>query len=154
MIQWEDVNLEEGWINITKTAKCDRGRMYIQYHPKTEQSVRRVYISDNITSFLKGIGGTNENSNELILKNKLGSLYSTSALRVSWMIVCDKLGVPYKNLHALRHSWATMALENDIPVHTVSKMLGHKSIATTLDVYKSVFTEQKQEAAKIMNDLV
>ena len=68
--------------------------------------------------------------------------------------MCAELNIPYKGMHALRHSWATRALEKKVEVHTVSKMLGHKSVATTMDIYQSVFTEQKIKAAQIMNDVV
>lgn len=86
-----------------------------------------------------------------MLPNEHGNIYQTSALRSRWVKVCAELQIPYKNLHALRHSWATRALENKVEVNTVSKMLGHKSVATTMDIYQSVFTEQKKEAALIMD---
>ena len=129
--------------------------MIIQNHPKTEQSVRQVYMSDNTATVLKSIKDNKHTRKEdLLLPNAHGNIYHTSALRSRWMKVCAELKIPYKNLHALRHSWATRAIENKVEVQTVSKMLGHKSIATTMDIYNSVFAEQKKEAAKIMNSVV
>ena len=129
--------------------------MIIQHHPKTEQSIRRIYLSPKVIRYISNIGirdkRSNLNKENLLLPNKHGQIYQTSALRSRWIKVCAKLEIPYKNLHALRHSWATRALENKVEVHTVSKMLGHKSVATTMDIYQSVFTEQKKEAAIIMD---
>ena len=155
-LTWDDVNLEEGTININKTAVNHGGHMVIQNHPKTEQSMRQIYIADNTVVFLRRLKANSklEETRDLVLYNEHGNIYHTSALRSRWMKVCAELQIPYKNLHALRHSWATRAIENKVEVQTVSKMLGHKSIATTMDIYNSVFAEQKKEAAKIMNSVV
>ena len=153
-LTWDDVDLDNGTINITKTAVNNRGHMVIQNHPKTEQSVRQIYMADNTIAFLRRLKDSTVARKGLVFPNEQGNLYHTSALRSRWVKVCAELQIPYKNLHALRHSWATRAIDNKVEVHTVSKMLGHKSIATTMDIYKSVFAEQKQEAARIMNDIV
>lgn len=156
-LTWNDVNLDEGWIIVNKTAVNRRGHMVVQNHPKTEQSVRKIYIADNTKDFLKRLQCSDKagkEGNKLVFKNEHGNIYHTSALRSRWIKVCAELNIPYKGMHALRHSWATRALEKKVEVHTVSKMLGHKSVATTMDIYQSVFVEQKIKAAQIMNDVV
>lgn len=159
-LTWDDVDLKEGSIMINKTAINQRGYMTVQNHPKTEQSVRKIFLSQNTVDVLKRLKNIYEHSDKinvkgrLVIPNEQGNIYHTSALRSRWIKVCAELGIPYKNLHALRHSWATRALEKHVEVHTVSKMLGHKSIATTMDIYQSVFSEQKIEAAKLMNDVL
>ena len=156
-LTWEDVNLDEGWVMVNKTAVNRRGHMVVQNHPKTEQSVRRVYVADNTKEFLRQQWRDNanlESSTQLVFPNEHGNIYHTSALRSRWIKVCAELDIPYKGMHALRHSWATRALEKKVEVHTVSKMLGHKSVATTMDIYQSVFSEQKIKAAQIMNDVL
>ena len=156
-LTWDDVNLDEGWIMINKTAINYNGHMIVQDHPKTEQSVRRIYLAENTIHFLRKLNLTVHSEykeGDLVFSNTYGNLYHTSALRSRWIKVCDKIGIPYKNLHALRHSWATSALSRGAEVHTVSKMLGHKSIATTMDIYKTVFVEDKKRAAEIMNDVL
>ena len=154
-LTWDDVNLDERFIMINKTAINYNGHMMIQDHPKTEQSVRKIYISENTAIFLRRLKVSNVGKEGfLVLPNTYGNLYHTSALRSRWIKVCAKLDIPYKNLHALRHSWATRALRKGVELHTVSKMLGHKSIATTMDIYKTVFIEDKKKAAEIMNDVL
>jgi integrase len=49
--------------------------------------------------------------------------------------------------HALRHTAATLALGVGVPLTTVSKMLGHSSVAITADVYGSVLEAHQREAA-------
>ena len=154
-LTWDDVNLKEGYIDINKTAVKTKGRIIVQPHPKTGQSNRRIYLSDNTKCYLQRLEGINEVTNgSLVLPNRNGNIYNVSTLRQHWMSTCEKLKIPYKSMHALRHSWATRALEGGIDVQTVSKMLGHKSVATTMDTYQSVFSERKIEAAKMMNQFV
>lgn len=154
-LTWDDINLKEGYIDINKTAVKTKGGIIVQPHPKTGQSNRRVYLSEKTVCFLQRLEGINEiTRGSLVLPNRNGNIYNVSTLRQHWIRTCEKLKIPYKSMHALRHSWATRALEANIDVQTVSKMLGHKSVATTMDIYQSVFSERKIEAANIMNQFV
>ena len=61
-------------------------------------------------------------------------------------------GVENTNVHALRHTSATRALESNIPVKVVSKILGHANIQITLDTYTHVLPELQEEAMQIIAD--
>ena len=158
-LTWDDVNLKKSYVYVNKTAVNYRGTMIVRDHPKTEQSVRVVYIANNTKLFLEAmkalqISKESDNRRNLVFPNNQGNIYHTSALRSRWIKLCAELNIPYKGMHALRHSWATRAFEKHIEVQTVSKMLGHKSVATTMDIYQSVFAEHKIKAAQIMNSVV
>ena len=56
--------------------------------------------------------------------------------------------------HDLRHTFATLALQNGVDVKTVSSMLGHYSAGFTLDTYAHVTTSAKREAAKTMGNIL
>ncbi|MEE1073148.1 MAG: tyrosine-type recombinase/integrase [Cellulosilyticum sp.] len=43
-----------------------------------------------------------------------------------------KIGIPYKNFHSLRHTYATHLFENNVPIKTVQSLLGHKDIVSVL----------------------
>ena len=70
-----------------------------------------------------------------------------------WKRTCAAAGVPYKSLHSLRHTFATRALEKGIDVKTVSSILGHKDVVTTMNLYQDVYSKQKIRVAEIMDDL-
>lgn len=57
-----------------------------------------------------------------------------------------RLGLPKIRLHDLRHTWATIALENDVPAKVVQDRLGHRSVSITLDMYTRT-TDPVQDAA-------
>ena len=57
-------------------------------------------------------------------------------------------GMTGVGLHTLRHSFATHMLEAGVPLHTVSELLGHSSVAVTGDVYGHVSTEGARSAVE------
>ena len=56
-------------------------------------------------------------------------------------------GVKPIKFHGLRHTCATLLLSAGVPVHVVSKRLGHKSVATTLEIYAHALPSQQADAA-------
>ncbi len=49
--------------------------------------------------------------------------------------------MPYRNFHSLRHTYATRLFENNVPIKTIQALLGHKDIATTMNIYTHVMPE-------------
>ena len=65
--------------------------------------------------------------------------------------VLKRAGLPSIRFHDLRHTFATLALQNGVDIKTVSGMLGHYSAGFTLDTYAHVTTSAKREAANTMS---
>ena len=63
-------------------------------------------------------------------------------------------GLPKVRFHDLRHTFATMALQNGVDVKTVSSMLGHYSAGFTLDTYAHVTTDAQLKAAQTMGNIL
>jgi integrase len=61
------------------------------------------------------------------------------------------LGMRGVGLHTLRHSFATHMLAACAPLHTVSELLGHSSVAVTGDVYGHVSTEGARSAVQLLS---
>ena len=71
----------------------------------------------------------------------------------AWFFISFCLGV-YEHLPDLRHTFATLALQNGVDIKTVSGMLGHYSAGFTLDTYTHVTTSAKREAANTMGNIL
>jgi integrase len=63
-------------------------------------------------------------------------------------------GLPRLTLHGLRHTWATLALEQGIHPRVVQERLGHSTIAITLGIYSHVAPTLHAEAAQLVAELV
>ena len=68
--------------------------------------------------------------------------------------VLKRAGLPKVRFHDLRHTFATLALQNGVDIKTVSGMLGHFSAGFTLDTYAHVTTAAQREAANTMGTVL
>ena len=154
-LKWEDINFKEKYMIITRTVTDgydEYGKhTHIFSSPKSECSNRKIYIPDKILEFLKE------------LKRKSNSFYVISKSKEPKFIRCyqdsykrllSKIGIKYKNFHALRHTFATRAIERGIDYKTLSNILGHKSVNITLNIYVDSTEYLKQKAVTKMNYLL
>ena len=68
--------------------------------------------------------------------------------------VLKRAGLPKVRFHDLRHTFATLALQNGVDIKTVSGMLGHYSAGFTLDTYAHVTTAAQKEAARALGKVL
>ncbi|MCI1716509.1 MAG: tyrosine-type recombinase/integrase [Clostridium sp.] len=59
----------------------------------------------------------------------------------------------HKKFHALRHTYATKQFENDIPLKTVSMLLGHSSIEITANIYTHVLKKEKEKSIDLLSNI-
>jgi integrase len=67
-------------------------------------------------------------------------------------IAATKADVRRIGVHTLRHTYATTALLNRVPIHVVSRNLGHSSIAITADIYGHLTDEAARSAAQVVSE--
>ena len=72
----------------------------------------------------------------------------------AWTRLRKSLGLDHVRLHDLRHFQATMLLQSGIPVKDVSKRIGHRDAATTLNVYAHVLESTDRRSADVIGDLL
>lgn len=155
-LTWDDVDFDTNAININKTAVSLHGSMVIQPHTKTAAGTRTIYVSDVVMDWLRDVKYKQDedlNYRNLVFPNNNYNITNSANAIAHWRKICAMLDIEYSGMHALRHTWATRALEKGIDVKVVSGMLGHKNIITTMNIYQDVLPDKKLEAANIMSDL-
>lgn len=155
-LTWDDVNITTGEICINKTAVAIHGSMTIQDRTKTAAGTRRIFVGQNITEWLAWHKSTLDedlNYHNLVFPNRRYNITNQANAILLWKNIQLKLGIEHQGMHALRHTWATRALEEGIDIKVVSQMLGHKNIITTMNVYQDVLDLEKQKAACTLNAL-
>nr|DAH12808.1 MAG TPA: Integrase [Caudoviricetes sp.] len=155
-LKWDDIDFEQKKISISKTAISYHGSMIIQNHPKTDNSVRTIYMVNPLYDYLKKIHSSqNPETNifNLVVPTSRYTIQNPSNLRKYWKRMCAEIGIRYDGLHVLRHTWATRALEEGMDVKTVSDLLGHKNVITTMNIYQDSLDEHKRKEVKKINQL-
>lgn len=139
-MKWKDIDLRMGVIHVQRTLSRlyrkgkDGGCTEIVIgSPKTPCSHRDIPISDDLMKLLPKLAGGRK-GDEFILTASLKPT-EPRAYRNFFNSFQDQLGIPRRNFHALRHSFATRCIEAGFDAKTVSVLLGHSSINTTLDLY-------------------
>ena len=91
-----------------------------------------------------------QNRYGLVFTDSVGNSCKKSTVYNHFKRICRKLGYPKIRFHDLRHTFATISLQNHDNVKTVSQNLGHATVAFTLDIYGHVSDEMRRESAAKM----
>ena len=148
-LKWSDLNFTTGELRIDKQITAMHGELFIS-EPKTKASIRTVILPPPLLKILSEYKKTVDS--KWIFPSPLDSTKPRhpSAVRKRLQLILERAGCPKVRFHDLRHTFATMALENGMDVKTLSSTIGHVSSATTIDIYSHITnTMQRQAAAKI-----
>lgn len=149
-LRWCDVDTAEGVIKVRHTLQ----RIYIiegeTRHtellldtPKTANSVRDIPMSSELLKMLKSLNKV-VNENYYVISNDIRPI-EPRTYRNYYKKLCKQLDIPELKFHGLRHSFATRCIESKADYKTVSVLLGHSNISTTLNLYVHPNKEQKKK---------
>lgn len=148
-LKWEDIDTDKGILKVSKTVyriyHTDNPRKkseVVVSTPKTKYSFRSIPIPDEIISIVRKLS-SNSNLGNFLLTNQLFPIEPRS-FRNYYKKLLDKLNLPQLKYHALRHSFATRCIEGKCDYKTVSVILGHSDISTTLNLYVHPSYDQKK----------
>lgn len=144
-LKWEDVDTQRGLISVNKTvyrAKDMEGiyRLHIAT-PKTAASERLIPLPKHISSMLER--DRLDAVSEFVVESKKGESIPIRSYQQLFKRLAENSGVRCMNFHALRHTFATRAIERGIDVRTVADILGHKDVAMTLNRYAHCMIDHK-----------
>lgn len=90
----------------------------------------------------------------LLFSTKSGNTLSFETLTLRFKKAIKASGLKDVSLHMLRHSFASMAILNDINIKVVSEMLGHSNISITADTYMHVIDQKKKDAVTSLDAVI
>lgn len=144
-LTWNDIDLKSGTLYIRKTCHDGyegNGYKKIIDTPKTASSKREIPLSKPLVSVLKE--QKRQSKSEYVITGTDGKIISKRSYQNTFGVVLKRLNIPHMGLHALRHTFATRALECGMDVKTLSEILGHTNAAMTLNVYAHSLPEHKR----------
>lgn len=161
-LKWEDVDLEYGVLRVRRTLTRVKGRLSLG-EPKTAKGRRSVRLTNSAVEAVRA-----HLSRQLQEIDRLGSLYEdggivfasvrgtllnpTNLRKRSFAPLLEKAGLPAIRFHDLRHTCATILLARNVNPKIVSEMLGHATVAITLDTYSHVLPNMQDGAALALED--
>ena len=154
-LKWGDIDLQTETISINRTIE----RIYViegnARHteliigtPKTKNSIREIPMSRELLKVIRPLKKV-MNDDFFILTNEAKPT-EPRTYRNYYKDLLKKLDIPDLKFHGLRHSFATRCIESQCDYKTVSVILGHANISTTLNLYVHPNMEQKKKCINRM----
>ena len=149
--KWTNVDWKNGIIKIRRSITRINGEI-VESTLKTKNSYRVMTISQQAIEVLKEQKA--KTNDTYIFPSPNGGPISPDSVNNMLKRVLARAGIPKVRFHDLRHTFATIALQNGVDIKTVSSMLGHFSAGFTLDTYAHVTTSAQKEAAETLGQIL
>ena len=175
-LTWDAVDFEKRTLTVNKTLEFRHAQQHWRAGPpKTQQSYRTIPLTDRAYDILKDIWESREGRKESPLLSQTleymdrhtgvtSQLVMRDLVFINWRTgepaknssydthlykLCDEARINRFCMHALRHTYATRAIESGMQPKVLQKLLGHASIQTTMDRYVHVTTDSMDQAVKL-----
>ena len=149
------IDITRGVLTINKT--CYEGRdktgkyVRITESPKTNTSIREVPVPKQLLILMKA--WKKKSYSKYVVSNADKGISLRGYQRIFERLL-NRIKIPHKGFHALRHTFATRALECGMDVKTLSEILGHKNTNITLNRYVHSLMEHKREMMNRVGRLI
>ena len=157
-LKWTDIDFLNKRIYIDKSCSYITGKGYVTSKPKTNNSIRYIFIHDYLIDVLKDLYEyklkTEPNfkdsdyvfgiNNELLSKSTITRYFRTYT---------NQAGVKQIRIHDLRHSHVALLIHLKQDPLVIKKRLGHSDIAITLNVYGHLYDEKDREVIDILDEV-
>ena len=159
-LKWNNFDMDENVVKVRHTVQriyiVDEEVKYTKIvvnEPKTKESNRDIPLSSELLKIIKPILKV-VNSDFYVLSNDEKPI-EPRTYRNYYKKVLKNLEIPYLKFHGLRHSFATRCIESKNSVKTVSVILGHSNITTTMNLYVHPDNAEKKRCIeKMLKDIL
>ena len=148
-LRWEHVDLEGG-ILLVREVRTEVGGVVVLKEPKTRTSVRRLGIAGlrDLPGLLRRTRDSRPGAGprDYVVLRPDGQPPKPDQLTHDLLVAVRRNGLPPITLHGLRHSFASVANSQGVPMFDISRTLGHSSIAVTSNIYTHLFDDTESSA--------
>ena len=144
-LEWRDLDFAKGILTVQKSChdKWEEGAYKkVIESPKTDSSLRVIPLPKQLLPMLKA--AKKESQSSFVISGKGGKVVSVRSYQMTFDLLLQKLGLPHRGFHALRHTFATRALECGMDARTLAELMGHTNPTITLKRYAHSMIEHKQ----------
>jgi len=163
-LRWDDIDLDSSSIRVRRTlTRPENGKRFALGKPKTKKSCRTVRLTQRAVEALKRHrarqaeeklkAGSLYQDQGLVFASVNGGLINPSNLRQrSFASLLKRADLPHITFHDLRHTCASLLFQRNVHPKFVQELLGHASVAITLDTYSHMLPGMGSEAADAMGE--
>ncbi|EOO20037.1 site-specific integrase [Bacillus cereus] len=159
-LRWGDIDFDKNVIYIRQTLTQ---AAEIKVGAKNASSVRSIHIPDKLIGELKAhrktvleerlYYGEKYEDNDLVVGTRTGKPMIPRNLRKEFYNLTEKLGLPKIRFHDLRHTHATLLIQQNINVKLIADRLGHSDIETTLNTYSHVLPDMQKSVSEQLDKI-
>lgn len=165
-LSWDCVDFERGVINVVKQLRKDhRGGSTYEFSSLKNGKTRVITPAPVVFDVLRKVkrqqeewakcaGDSFNNRHNLVFTNEIGSHLTSVTVYNHLKAILKRIGLENTRFHDLRHTYATISLQNGDDIKTVSDNLGHATVAFTLDVYGHVTDQMRKASAERMQTFI
>lgn len=152
-LEWKDIDFEHDLIHVRRTSQYTSEKGIYTDTTKTRKSKRVSKMPASIMNLLRQFkADQNEEASRLGTKwedyDRLFTKWNGAPMNpqtpFEWLKgYCERIGIPFRNIHSLRHLHASLLIFEGVDVVAVSEDMGHSVVGTTLNLYSHMFQEAK-----------
>ena len=164
-LTWDCVDFERQTIHLYRQLRLLEGTGQYAFTPLKNKKEREIYPPACVFDVLKEVrkkqteqrircGPAWKNDKNFVFTKEDGSHLSHKGAYQAFKRITRLCGITQVRVHDLRHTYATLSLQNGVDPTTVSRMLGHATVSFTLDVYTHMTNSSAHGAAVKMQDYI
>ncbi|WP_261303973.1 tyrosine-type recombinase/integrase [Paenibacillus andongensis] len=157
-LEWKNVDLEQGTIYVKQSISDFINGNPVIKEPKTKKSTRKINLSDAVWEELREyhdyckqlwveLEKTRDNDHFFVFFNQYGRAFYPESPYLWFRGFLKKQNLKYIKFHDLRHTSATLLINQGVHAKIISERLGHANITTTMNIYGHVLSKADKEAA-------
>jgi integrase len=156
-LRWSDIDLNAGTLQVQRTLSQARGKILIQ-PPKTKAGRRKIPLPAFVLAALhrhRSKSPVVPHPTAWVFPNRRGGLLGRgNFFSCCWKPLRDAAGIPKTRFHDLRHTTATLLLQNGVHPKVVQTVLGHSRFGITMDLYSHMVDGMQNEAAIALDSAI
>lgn len=165
-LKWSDVDFDNGYIFIHESrVVVESGKEYTK-EPKTQAGIRKIYVPQHLIQVLKEYQqryrinkiklGKDFADREYVVSKQNGNPLSPQGISNCYLrfMKRHKEEIRYLKFHGLRHTYASVLIEQGENPKTVQHNLGHADVSLTLQIYSHSYESAQRQAAETLNSTI
>ena len=150
-LMWSDIDLDNLTLSVNRAAYVENGK--VDTHEPKWKSYRTIPISQELSDLLRSL----PHESLYVFPNRRKRVWDPNSFSRKLSEFMSSLDVPQLSAHELRHTYGTMLRRHGVDIYTIQKILGHRDIKMTSEIYvhnevdqlrKSVFPPNHSPSAE------